>query len=116
MNAGIKSRIDIIVKRRLIGANLLIMCHTGKGEATLRIARCASLVIERSASCAIVILFYCLDSSLQYSAGAYVATAVVGLGVLALGDTAAASRVDEVEGVVVVDTGDNAHVSHPTAA
>ena len=53
---------------------------------------------------------------LQDSAGAHVAAAVVGLGVLALGHTAAASRVDEVERVVVVHLGDDAHVAHATAA
>lgn len=53
---------------------------------------------------------------LQDPAGAHVAAAVVGLGVLALGHAAAASRVDEVEGVVVVHLGDNAHVTHATAA
>ena len=49
---------------------------------------------------------------LQDPAGAHIAAAVVGLGVLALGDTAAASRVDEVERVVLVHLGDDAHVTH----
>ena len=53
---------------------------------------------------------------LQNSAGAHVAAAVVGLCILALGHTAAARRVDEVEGVVVVHLGDDAHVAHATAA
>ena len=53
---------------------------------------------------------------LQHAAGTDVAAAVVGLGVLALGNTAAASRVDEVESVVIVDAGDDANVSHTTTA
>ena len=53
---------------------------------------------------------------LQNSAGAHIAAAVIGFGILALGDTAAAGRVDKVEGVVVVDAGNDAHVAHATAA
>ena len=53
---------------------------------------------------------------LQNSAGAHITAAVVGLGVLALGHAAAASRVDEMEGVVVVDAGNNAHVTHTATA
>ena len=53
---------------------------------------------------------------LQNSAGAHVAAAVIGFGILALGDTAAASRVDEVEGVVVVDAGNDAHVTYTTTS
>ena len=53
---------------------------------------------------------------LQDSAGAHVAAAVVGLGVLALGHAAVASRVDEVERVVLVNLGDNAYVAHATTA
>ena len=52
---------------------------------------------------------------LQDAAGTDVAAAVVGLGVLALGHAAAASRVDEMEGVVFVDLGDDAHVANTTA-
>ena len=48
---------------------------------------------------------------LQDAAGANVAAAIVGLGVLALGHTAAACRVDEVEGIVVVDAGHDAHMT-----
>ena len=53
---------------------------------------------------------------LQYPAGSDVAAAVVGLGVLALGHAAAASRMDEVESVVVIHLGDDAHVTHATTA
>ena len=53
---------------------------------------------------------------LQNPAGAHVAAAVVRLGVLALGHTAAASRVDEVEGVVVVHLGHNAYMANATTA
>ena len=53
---------------------------------------------------------------LQNSAGAHVAAAVVGLGVLALGHAAAASRVDEVERVVLVHLGNDANVAHTTTA
>jgi len=53
---------------------------------------------------------------LQDAAGTDVAAAVVGLGVLALGHTAAAGRVDEVEGVVIVDLGHDAHVTHATTS
>ena len=53
---------------------------------------------------------------LQDSAGAHVAAAVVGLGVLALGHAAAASRVDEVESVVVVHLGHDANVAHATTS
>ena len=48
---------------------------------------------------------------LQDAAGTDVAAAVVGFGVLALGHTAAACRVDKVEGVVVVDAGHDAHLT-----
>ena len=54
--------------------------------------------------------------SLQHTAGADVAAAVIGLGVLALGYTAATSRVDEVEGVVVIDLGNNANMPYSTTA
>ena len=54
--------------------------------------------------------------TLQHAAGANVATAVIGFGVLALGHTTSASRVDEVEGVVVVDLGHDAHVPYSTTA
>ena len=53
---------------------------------------------------------------LQNPAGADVTAAVVGFGILALGHAAAASRMDEVEGVVVVHLSDDAHVAHATAA
>ena len=53
---------------------------------------------------------------LKDSAGADVAAAVVGLGVLALGDTATACRVDEMEGVVLIHTGNDAHVAHAATA
>ena len=53
---------------------------------------------------------------LEDSAGTDVAAAVVGLRVLALGHAAVASRVDEVEGVVVVHLGDDAHVAHAATA
>jgi len=52
---------------------------------------------------------------LQNPAGTDVAAAVVGLGVLALGNAAAASRVDEVEGVVIIDLGNDANVADTTA-
>lgn len=55
-------------------------------------------------------------SVLQDAAGADVAAAVVGFGVLALGHAAAASGVDEVEGVVVVDLGHDAHMADATTA
>lgn len=61
-------------------------------------------------------LWYAIWFVLQNAAGADVAAAIIGLGVLALGYTAAASRVNEVEGVVVVHTGDNAHVAYATTA
>ena len=61
-------------------------------------------------------LWYAIWFVLQNAAGADVAAAIIGLGVLALGHTAAASRVNEVEGVVVVHTGNNAHVAHATTA
>ena len=54
--------------------------------------------------------------ALQDAAGTDVAAAVVRLGVLTLGHTAAASRVDEVEGVVLVHLGDDANVAHTTTA
>ena len=54
--------------------------------------------------------------ALQDAAGTDVAAAVVRLGILALGNTAAASRVDEVEGVVVIHLGDDAHVAHTATA
>ena len=53
---------------------------------------------------------------LQDAAGTDVAAAVIGLGVLALGHTAAASRVDEVESVVLIDLGHDAHVSDASTA
>jgi len=53
---------------------------------------------------------------LQHAAGTDVAAAVVALGVLALGHAATACRVDEVERVVVVDAGNDAHVAHAATA
>lgn len=55
-------------------------------------------------------------SVLKNAAGAHVTAVVVGLGVLALGNTAAACRVDEVERVVLVDTGHDAHVADASAS
>ena len=61
-------------------------------------------------------IWFVLLCRLQDPAGAHIAAAVVGLGVLALGDTAAACRVDEVEGVVVVDTGNDANMADASAS
>ena len=53
---------------------------------------------------------------LQYSASTHIAAAVVGFGVLALGDTAAACRVDEMECVIVVDAGNDTNVANASAS
>ena len=53
---------------------------------------------------------------LQDPAGANIAAVVIGLGILALGDTTAASSVDEMERIVVVHAGNNTNVTHTTTA
>ncbi len=81
------------------------------GERLGQINKCA--LPRENAHC---VISFSIWFVLQHAAGTDVAAAVVGLGVLALGNTAAASRVDEMESVVLVHLGDDAHVTYAATA